>query len=236
MMLTNDTENRWVNGSLGTIVDIFKDEKKKVKVAAVLDNKKKVTIMVNTWDVKHNYYNDANKSIEKETLGTFSQFPFKLAWAITIHKSQGKTFDNVVVDFEKAAFVPGQAYVALSRAVTFTNLWVARPIKISDIRLDYRIVKFLLKIQLILHKKQYGDQNIESILKEAIDSETQLKMVYLKGDNVMSTRIITPIEIDNKMQFKEHYFNGLKAYCHLQNAERTFSINRIISLEKKLHN
>jgi hypothetical protein len=77
------------------------------------------------------------------TLGSFTQLPVRLAWAITIHKSQGKTFENVVIDFGKFVFSEGQSYVAISRCTTLEGISLVRSLKPNDIRVDYSVVKFL---------------------------------------------------------------------------------------------
>ena len=83
------------------------------------------------------------KKVDSKTTGTFTQYPFKLAWAVTIHKAQGKTFDKVYVDLSTGTFAHGQLYVALSRCRTMEGLCLKRPITQNDIILDNRIVQFL---------------------------------------------------------------------------------------------
>ncbi|KAA3628063.1 MAG: AAA family ATPase, partial [Bacteroidetes bacterium] len=80
--------------------------------------------------------------IDTKTLGTFTQYPLKLAWAITIHKSQGKTFDKVIIDMGKGAFEFGQTYVALSRCRTLEGIVLKQPLRGSDIKTDERVVEF----------------------------------------------------------------------------------------------
>ncbi|MEZ4982146.1 MAG: helicase C-terminal domain-containing protein [Saprospiraceae bacterium] len=82
------------------------------------------------------------KSIDSEVIGTFSQIPLRLAWAITIHKSQGKTFERVIIDMGKGAFEHGQTYVALSRCKTLEGVILNQPIQMKDILTDFRIVEF----------------------------------------------------------------------------------------------
>ena len=80
--------------------------------------------------------------IETETVGTFTQFPVRLAWAVTIHKAQGKTFDKVIIDLGRGAFEHGQTYVALSRCRTLEGIVLRQPILPRDVRVDERIVDF----------------------------------------------------------------------------------------------
>lgn len=83
------------------------------------------------------------QAVDSQTTGTFTQYPFKLAWAVTIHKAQGKTFDKVYIDLATGTFAHGQLYVALSRCRTLEGLYLKRAIVPQDIILDERIVNFL---------------------------------------------------------------------------------------------
>lgn len=143
MLLTNDPMKRWVNGTLGTLMDIAEDEDGDEELSVKLDDGKWVRVGRFEWEAAYNFWDEAAKKIDRKIMGTFEQFPVRLAWAITIHKAQGKTFDAMVVDFERSAFAHGQAYVALSRCTTLEGLVLARPMRASDGRLDQRIVRFL---------------------------------------------------------------------------------------------
>ncbi len=140
MFLNNDPVGRWVNGSIGRIesIDEFKME---IKVRLV-DNRKLVTVKRHTWEVFKYGMNDGGE-LESKAVASMEQFPLRLAWAITIHKSQGKTFENVVVDMGWGSFAHGQTYVALSRCRSFGGLRLARPIQMKDIILDERVRDFM---------------------------------------------------------------------------------------------
>ncbi len=139
----NDSEGRWVNGTIGIIEEIGTD---KIEVNLWEDGReRRVEVKPVKWELLKYDYNDEKNAIETKVVGTFTQLPIKLAWAITIHKSQGKTFDKIVVDLGRGAFAPGQVYVALSRCKTFEGIILNRPIRQKDIFTDERILAFALE-------------------------------------------------------------------------------------------
>lgn len=140
MMLNNDKEGRWFNGTIGIVECIGKNHGKKF-VRIKLENGEKVNVYRYTWEI-YNFTFDG-KNIISEPIGTFEQFPFRLAWAVTIHKSQGKTFENVIIDIGWGAFASGQTYVALSRCTSFEGITLKTPIKRKDIICDARINNFM---------------------------------------------------------------------------------------------
>ena len=135
MMLNNDPFGLWVNGSIGTITSLTGGIK--VKINGIVCD-----VDQYTWTSKKYTYNRNSKSLEQESTGSFTQYPIKLAWAITIHKSQGQTYDSVYIDMGKA-FDYGQVYVALSRCKSLDTLYLARPIYRSSIKVDEDILKYL---------------------------------------------------------------------------------------------
>ncbi|AKL98507.1 ATP-dependent DNA helicase [Endomicrobium proavitum] len=134
MMLNNDQKNRWVNGSIGIVEDISADiNSDKPLIRVKFPNGRSENVEPYKWELFKYKWNDALKQIETESAGFFKQYPLKLSWAVTIHKSQGKTFENVIIDMERGAFAPGQLYVALSRATSFDGITLLRPITQRDI-------------------------------------------------------------------------------------------------------
>ncbi|MEM8527176.1 MAG: DEAD/DEAH box helicase [Bacteroidota bacterium] len=140
MFVRNDPDRQFVNGTIGKIVKL-EDNNITVMVEERDGRKRYVEVQQIEWEILR-YNLGENDKIESEVIGTFKQYPLKLAWAITIHKSQGKTFDKVIIDLGKGAFEHGQTYVALSRCRTLEGIVLRYPLRWSDIRTDERIVEF----------------------------------------------------------------------------------------------
>lgn len=138
MMVKNDLDGRWVNGSIGTIVNLSNQE------IQVDINGNVHTVPVEKWEkIKYELAGSGNTAtIDRVSVGTFSQYPLKLAWAITIHKSQSLTFDKVIINMGRGGFAHGQTYVALSRCKTLKGIKLSRIISPSDVIVDKRITKF----------------------------------------------------------------------------------------------
>jgi ATP-dependent exoDNAse (exonuclease V) alpha subunit len=136
MFIKNDTEKKYYNGKIG-IVKKLED----TKITVELPDGKDISLKKFTWaNIKYTW--DAKeKRIEEETIGTFTQFPIKLAWAITVHKCQGLTFENVIADLS-GAFSPGQVYVALSRCTSIEGLVLKSRISRSVIKTDPHVIRF----------------------------------------------------------------------------------------------
>ncbi|MDR2617223.1 MAG: AAA family ATPase [Endomicrobium sp.] len=134
MMLNNDTKYRWVNGSIGIVEDICNSTSSdKTLIYVKFPNGRTEAVEPYKWELFKYKWNEKQEQIETESAGFFTQYPLKLSWAVTIHKSQGKTFDNVVIDMEYGAFAPGQLYVALSRCKSLEGISLLRPLTKKDI-------------------------------------------------------------------------------------------------------
>jgi ATP-dependent exoDNAse (exonuclease V) alpha subunit len=130
MLLRNDPDKRWVNGTIARIARLEED-----RVWVLVDGDEHEIERV-AWENRRYAYDKGEEKIVETVAGTFRQFPLRLAWALTIHKSQGLTLEKVYIDLGRGTFAHGQAYVALSRCRTMHGLALARPLRPSDILFD----------------------------------------------------------------------------------------------------
>ncbi|WP_099369513.1 helix-turn-helix domain-containing protein [Sphingobacterium sp. 1.A.5] len=158
MFIKNDVgeERRYFNGKIGTVKDIQIDKHK--IIVSFPNGEEDVEVKRETWENIRYSYNKGDDKIEEEVLGTFSQFPLRLAWAITIHKSQGLTFDKAIID-AGTSFAAGQVYVALSRLTGLEGLVLRSRVPSYAIRTDFQVVNFMKNMSAI--------SDLDPILQEA---------------------------------------------------------------------
>jgi energy-coupling factor transporter ATP-binding protein EcfA2 len=178
MFVKNDPSpgKRFFNGKIGKVTDMEEDQ---IEVRCPGDDS---AIYVERLEWQNTKYalNEVTQEIEEEVIGTFSQFPLKLAWAITIHKSQGLTFEKAIID-ARASFAHGQVYVALSRCKSFEGLVLSTPIAIHSVKSDSTVVQFSEEVEqnqpgpaeLELSRKEY----LQQLLSELFDFKSVLRQL-----------------------------------------------------------
>jgi ATP-dependent exoDNAse (exonuclease V) alpha subunit len=232
MLLNNDQAHRWVNGTVGKITAIKEDDDKKAVIKVKLEDGKTVDVKRHKWDLSRVVYNREIKKLESEVIGSFTQYPLRLAWAVTIHKGQGKTFDKIIVDIGSGTFTHGQAYVALSRCTSLQGIVLKKPIEKKHIWMDWKVVRFLTQFQYDISEKILSLDEKIRLIKMAIKSNSNLNIVYLKSNDQKSKRLISPKKIGT-MEYMQKSYLGVEGYCFKREDDRVFRVDRILELEVK---
>ncbi len=229
MLLNNDPAGRWVNGTVGKVTDIRRG-KRKDAIMIETQNGRIVDVSPHTWKIYTMVFNKETNNLDSETIGTFTQYPIRLAWAVTIHKGQGKTFDNVIIDIGKGAFAHGQVYVALSRCTSMDGIVLRKPIQKKHIFMDWKIPRFLTKYHYDQSENKMPMDEKINIIEGAIKNKSRLMIVYLKPNDQKSTRVILPRKVGD-MEYMGKPYTGLEAFCFSRKDARVFRVDRILEMK-----
>ncbi|WP_291530762.1 AAA family ATPase [Bacteroides sp. UBA939] len=212
IFIKNDFDRRWVNGTIG-VVSGFDEVEETLYI--ITDDGKECDVKRDHWRNIRYKYNEKKKEIEEEVLGTFSQFPVRLAWAITVHKSQGLTFSRVVIDFTGGVFAGGQAYVALSRCTSLEGIQLKKPVNRADIFIRPEIVNFAGRFN--------NRQAIDRALKQA-----QADVEYVAA--------IKAFDKGNFETFLHHFFKAIHSRYDIEKPVAQRLIRHKLNLINKLRN
>ncbi len=227
MLLNNDAFGQWINGTIGKIRKFEKDDEGGEVIVADLDNGDTARISPYTWKIYRFFLKD--NELNSEEVGSFTQYPVRLAFAVTIHKSQGKTFENVIIDVGRGTFAHGQMYVALSRCTTLSGMVLKQPLKKSHIMMDWQVVKFLTSIQYAQSTKTLGREDKVKIIESAIKQKRNIEILYLKGQDDKSRRMVRPLVV-GAMEYKGFPYLGLEAFCLTRHEKRIFNVDKILDI------
>ncbi len=154
IFIRNDKEGRWYNGTIAKVTRLTD-----TAVYVALEDGEEMTVEREVWENMQYTYNEKEKKVEEKVLGSFAQIPIKPAWALTVHRSQGLTFNNVIIDFAGGVFTGGQTYVALSRCTTMEGITLLKPLSERDIIVNMAVVEF---------SRQFNNRQI---INEAMQNE-----------------------------------------------------------------
>ncbi|MFA5250156.1 MAG: AAA family ATPase [Parachlamydiales bacterium] len=224
MFLNNHPQGLWVNGTLGRIVSLTEDLVEVETAGGDL-----VFVEKHRWELFKYGFDEKKNQLFQEEVGAFLQFPLRLAWAVTIHKSQGKSFEKVVIDLGRGAFAFGQSYVALSRCRTLEGLKLQKPFKKQHVLCDWRVVSFLTSWQYALSEKRLPLAEKKDLIQKAILEKRPLDLIYLKNNDEKSRRRVLPLFV-GEMAYGSKHFLGLEAFCFQRNEKRHFKLERILEI------
>ncbi len=217
MFIKNNPEGQWVNGSLGIVAGLSDSI-----IRVELDHGGMCTVEKEVWEnVKYKFNKDTGK-VEQEVIGSYKQFPLKPSWAITVHKSQGMTFERLRVDFGDGTFAYGQAYVALSRVTSFEGLYLSQKVQFSDIQVDNTVKDFL--------------KNSTSDKLESFNVEGKRQYSLLKSTNLISVGnhyLHNALNDIIKSDYAKGYEHLLQAFAYTSNDQDFVRNNIFLNLLSK---
>lgn len=181
MFVRNDTEDgEYVNGTLGVVKELNYSD-----IVVETDDKRRIYVRQQRWEHEQYKVNKLTKQLETEVTGSFTQFPLKLAWAVTIHKSQGMTFDHVVIDAQRA-FTYGQVYVALSRCRSLSGIILMTELTPKTIKADEVVKQFMLSVKRV----ELTEENNESDNRYLIFNNPEDRTLFLINNGMSIDDIV----------------------------------------------
>ena len=207
IFIRNDKEGRWCNGTIARITKLTD-----TRVYVALENGKEMAVEREIWENMQYTYNEKEKKVEEKVLGSFSQIPIKPAWALTVHRSQGLTFNKVVIDFAGGAFTGGQTYVALSRCTSLEGITLLKPLSERDIIVSMAVVDF---------SRQFNNRQI---IDEAMEHERA---------NQLYRRVVHAFENQEFEDCVSCFADAMKIRDNLQNPAVKRLISRKLNTFKK---
>ena len=230
MLLNNDSLGQWINGTIGKIRKFERDDEDGEVIVADLDNGDTARISPYTWKIYRFFVK--NNELRSEEVGSFRQYPVRLAFAVTIHKSQGQTFENVVIDVGHGTFAHGQMYVALSRCTTLNGIILKQPLKKNHILMDWQVVKFLTGLQYAQSARTFSREDKLKMIETAIIEKKNIEILYLKGQDEKSRRTVRPLFM-GEMEYKGYPDLGMEAFCLNRREKRIFNVDKILEIAER---
>lgn len=226
MMVNNDPDGLWVNGTMGKILKVENIDGARV-IIVKLEDGAEVPVSPHKWEINRFFLE--SDAIQTEIIGSFTQYPLTLAWALTIHKSQGKTFHKVLLDIGSGAFMPGQVYVALSRCTSLEGLVLKKPIYPRHIWSDLEVITFIKSLMPHMPKMQLSMEERAEAITRCLESQQPFEMTYLNTLNEKSVRRVTPTFVGTLHHNKTPYM-GMKGFCHTSQEDKVFRVDRIMGM------